>query len=599
MNTYKLVFSILIKKEKRKVFLSFLFSLLSMFLENLGLASFFPFLTLLLSDNKRISNSYLASLLEWLDKVDFLPPLLTGAVLIILLFMFKTLMKRQFTVFNIKLTEGIKARISSELLSKYIKSPYSFHIERSTPNILRSITTDIVSFDAYIKTALNILTQLILTIGISIFLLYVDFSMFLTIFLLLGLGTWGVITYAKRNMGFLGAEIRRLQKDITQNTLTSLGGIKEAKILNREDSFIKIHNMQAQKLSKARVYSSIKPALTKDLLELIVVSLTVAIVALMVYQGRESQGILTKISVFGVASFKLLPSISSLTRDISTLKTFQTAIISVYKDLTSLKIETEDNDIDHIQTEKKVSFQQNIRVVNAFFQYPNSPENVYAIKNLTISIPKNKCIGFVGGSGAGKTTLIDIILGLITPQQGGIYVDDTLLVAHKNVRSWQNMIGYIPQSIFLGDMSIKENIAFGLPKNSISEERIIESLKVAQLYDFVKELPKGIETYIGEGGVKLSGGQRQRVGIARALYKNPSVLLMDEATSALDNKTEKVFSESVNAIAGTKTIIIVAHRLSTVKNCDLLYVLKDGKVVSTGTYKDLEENDPHFQELIV
>ena len=594
MSIIRLILTILNKAEKRKLLLYLFFSLMLMVVENLGLASFFPFIGILLTvdSEEAPSNEYLRGLYQYLEGVSHMHILIIGSIMIVLLFIIKTIANRQYIIFSTKLTESIKARISSNLISRYLKSPYTFHIERSTPNIIRSITSDMQNFQSATKSYLNIFKEGILIFGICVLLLNLDFLMFSIIFVLLGLGVLGVIIYSKRNMGYLGAEIRKLERDITKNALTSLGGIKEAKVLNREDSFIQEHFVTARKLGKVRVYASIKPSLTKHLLELVVVALTVSIVIFMIFIGRDSKDILSKISLFGIASLRLLPSMNALSTSWSSMKVYRNSVKAIHKDLLTVKETPRDK-----EPLEKISFENGIRIVNASYQYPNTPENTYAIRNLTISIPKNKTIGFVGGSGAGKTTLIDLILGLIYPQKGNIFIDNFPLKLN-NIKSWQSIIGYIPQNIFLADMSIKENIAFGLKNKAISQDRVIECLKTAQLYDFVRGLPNGLDTYIGESGIRLSGGQRQRIGVARALYKDPDILLMDEATSALDNKTEKHFSEAIHAISGMKTIIIVAHRLSTIKNCDLIYVMKNSQIVSSGTYQQLEKNDPNFQELL-
>jgi len=289
-------------------------------------------------------------------------------------------------------------------------------------------------------------------------------------------------------------------------------------------------------------------------------------------RGVDSVYFVSTMSVFAVAAYRLLPSFNRISGYLSRIMFNKVSVDAIYEDLKAVeeleKVEREEDNSSAIK------FEKDIRVDNMSFKYPDSEKNV--ISDVDILIPKNKSVAFIGPSGAGKTTLADIILGILYPQKGGIKVDGVGISG--NSKAWKEKLGYIPQAIFLTDDTIKRNIAYGIDDAEIDEKRIQEVINEAQLREYVDSLPDGIETEIGERGVRLSGGQRQRIGIARALYSNPEILVLDEATSALDTETETAVMEAINHLSGKKTMIIIAHRLSTIENCDIVFEIKDGKV---------------------
>jgi len=297
------------------------------------------------------------------------------------------------------------------------------------------------------------------------------------------------------------------------------------------------------------------------------------------------------LSLFAVVAIRLMPSLNRISTGWGCLKRYSPCLDEIYDDLMTSKKEIQNRDT--LQPSAPVIFERDIKLEKILFAYENCPKPI--LENLSLTIRKNAMVGFVGPSGAGKTTAVDIIAGLLNPQEGSVLVDG--IDAKSNLRSWQDQIGYIPQNIYLSNDTIKTNVAFGVNPKDINEDTVWQALRLAQLDKFVAGLPAGLETEVGERGIRLSGGQRQRIGIARALYHDPQVLIMDEATAALDNETERAFMTSLERLSGVKTILIIAHRLTTVKACDLIFFLKAGRIVDSGNYAELLEKCPEFQDM--
>jgi ABC-type multidrug transport system fused ATPase/permease subunit len=311
--------------------------------------------------------------------------------------------------------------------------------------------------------------------------------------------------------------------------------------------------------------------------ELLAVAALLLLTAVMVWQGTPSERLLPMLGLFATVAFRMLPSVNHMTSAIHRLRTAEGMLIDLAKELSLA------HDTASIRPAMPLSFRDAIVLENVRFRYPGSRENV--LDSVSIRIPHGASVGFIGGSGAGKSTLVDVILGLLPPAAGQVTVDGRDI--HDSLRGWQDTIGYVSQTIYLCDDSIRRNIAFGVPEKDVDDDAVRRALKAAQLDEFVDSLPAGADTFVGERGVRLSGGQRQRIGIARALYHDPEVLVLDEATSALDVDTEKGVMAAVNALHGTKTLIIVAHRLTTVADCDTLYRLEKGRIVKSGTFAEV------------
>jgi len=387
-------------------------------------------------------------------------------------------------------------------------------------------------------------------------------------------GIFGIVFLKvfKKRLRAAGRKSRDKQGTTRQAVLEALGGIKEIKVLNREQVFVEDYNEEYKDYAESNRRFKVYSMIPKPVMETVSISGLLLIVCVKVGMGADPVSFIPTISVFAVGAFRMLPSANRMAEYLSRIMFSKPAIDSIYHDLK--QIEELMENLKCIEDTQQISFEKEIKVEHITFGYPGSEK--YVFQDASLVIPKNKSVAFIGPSGQGKTTLADIILGLLEPQEGQVLVDDVDI--RHGMHAWNKKLGYIPQTISLLDASIRDNILFGVEKEKIDESRLQEAIKEAQLKEFIDTLEEGLNTVIGEGGVRLSGGQRQRIGIARALYHNPEVLVLDEATSALDNDTEAAVMEAIDYLAGSKTLIIIAHRLSTIQNCDLVYRIEAGAV---------------------
>jgi ATP-binding cassette, subfamily B, bacterial PglK len=344
--------------------------------------------------------------------------------------------------------------------------------------------------------------------------------------------------------------------------------------------------------SKLRAYIRYIKQIPRPVVETSAVVGMMLISGLLVLQGRPMGTIIPVLALFGMATVRLMPSVQQLSTMYTDLKYNLVSVKPLYDDLKELEVFGNLARSER-RSNTRVEFKNTIEAQNISYAYPGSSEQ--ALEGISFTIEKGEAVAFVGESGAGKTTVVDVILGLLKPDSGTVLVDRQDI--HKNVSAWQKNIGYIPQFIYLADETLKNNIAFGLPEAEIDDHKVMRAIELAQLDSLLETLPEGLDTVIGENGTRLSGGQRQRVGIARALYHNPDVLVMDEATSALDNVTEKEITKALERLKGERTIIMIAHRLTTVENCDVLYMMRDGRITDSGTYNDLVESNKEFRKM--
>jgi ABC-type multidrug transport system fused ATPase/permease subunit len=469
---------------------------------------------------------------------------------------------------------GVQADLSQRLFTTYLHQPYTFHLQRNSAQLIRNVTTEVGIFADVLIKSLNIATELLVLLGISTLLLIVEPLGTLIAVIVLGGAAWTFYYFTRARVVRWG-KWRQLHDGLRlQHLQQGLGGAKDAKLLGRESTFLqqyRVHNTQSARVGQFQATLQMLPRLWLELLA--VVGLATLVIT-MLAQGRELATIMPTLGLFAAAAFRLMPSVNRTLSAAQALRYSLTAVNTLYDELEFASVET-------AGTQKRRStaiptFQTDIRLVDVRYIYPSAATP--ALDGLTLCIRRGESAGFVGPSGSGKSTLVDVILGLLTPCEGKVLVDGRNI--QEDLRTWQDQIGYVPQSIYLTDDTLRRNVAFGLPDEAIDDDAVRRAIGAAQLEDFVAGLPKRLDTLVGERGIRLSGGQRQRIGIARALYHDPAVLVLDEATSALDTATERGVMEAVTALQGSKTILIVAHRLSTVGNCDRLYRLEQGRIVA-------------------
>lgn len=365
----------------------------------------------------------------------------------------------------------------------------------------------------------------------------------------------------------------------SQYSYQAVMGIKEITVLDRRKQFIDQFKEAAEVEARTSLINGFIMACPDRILEGVCIAGFMGIVSVEIAMGKELDNFIPVLGTFAMGAFRILPSISKISSRINSLVFFRPCLQSTYDNLREIREYNQESATKIVQLtesyDEKVSFQNSIAIKNISWKYLNTENSV--LQNLSLTIQKGESVAFIGSSGAGKTTLADVIMGLLRPQSGTVEMDgtDIFTIPHQ----WARTIGYVPQSVFLIDDTVRSNVAFGLKRSDVSDERVWVALEEAQLKEFVKGLPHGLDTIVGERGVKFSGGQRQRIAIARALYENPDILVLDEATAALDTETENAVMESIDALQGSKTLIIVAHRLTTIRNCDKIYEIKDGIAV--------------------
>ena len=519
--------------------------------------------------------------------------LIWGSILLVGIFIIKSIYIIAFNYFEARYIFNRRYIISDRLMRCYMQAPYTFHLNKNTAELLRNLGQEInVLIKIVITNLLQMTREGIIALAILIFLFSMEPLITILVISLSGLGGGAFIYFNKRKMKEYGEEEQMRRMEMIKAVNQGIGGIKDARVLNREDEFIEKFRIEALKSTRLMAYIKFIQQIPRPVVETTAVLGMLLIAVILVWQGREMAVIIPILTLFAMATVRLMPSIQQLVSMYTSLQYNLVSLDPVYNDLKLLEEHNSKFLADRNKT-SELKFEREIELQKVCYSYPGSSEE--ALTNINILVPKGKAVAFVGSSGAGKTTIVDLILGLLEPDEGTIEVDGRNI--SECVSAWQKNIGYIPQSIYLSDETLRANIAFGIREKDIDDSKIWQALKLAQLESMVEQLPMGLDTIIGENGTRLSGGQRQRVGIARALYHDPKVIVMDEATSALDNITEKQITEAIESLKGERTLIMIAHRLTTVKNCDKLYFMEEGQIVQEGTYQELVDSNNHFRAM--
>ncbi len=571
------------RKDKIKILLILIAVMIGSFFELLGVAVFTPFVNVIM-DPQSIQNTELLRILyEWggfSKSRDFLAAI-AGAIIFI--YIFKNVFMALEKNWIYKFSYGIQKKISVRLLKSYIREPYTFHLNKNIAVLQRSLQEDTDLFTKGIIHAMELAAEIVVC-GVLGSFLYMESKSITVIVLVMLVVCVGIFTTISRKFSkSLGAQCQRYKGKLYQLVNQSLGGIKELKILNREDYFVDSYEKYFGKYIYGLRINRLIAVLPRYFVEAVCMSsLLLAILVKMFWGQGDITNYISQLAVFAVAAFRLLPAVGKINEHVADILYSYPSLDLIYHDLKQVAEEPEVK----VKEESDWEFRTEIRVKNVSYHYPDTEE--WVLKEVSFRIPRGRTTAFIGPSGAGKTTMVDIILGLLKPQLGKVYADE--LNIHKHQYVWQRQIGYIPQVIYLSDDTIRNNIAFGIRDNEVDEAAVLEAVKKAQLFDFIENLPDGLDTFVGDRGVRLSGGQRQRIGIARALYHDPEVLVLDEATSALDNETEAAVMEAIDHLQGQKTILIIAHRLTTIRNADLVLEVADGKVCERAKKEVLGEN---------
>ena len=573
------------KKEYPKIFLLFLGSVLLAFFEILGVASIAPFMSMVMNQNIILENNYLKYIYDYFNyasETDFI--IHAGIIVVVLLGisnLFSTIMFYFMTYFS----KFHGHRLSMRILRNYLHQEYAFFLNINSAELGKNILSEV---DRIVKgvvlAGIQAASKLVLAVSVILFLFIFNPTIGLFLLITIG-GSYLLIFVITRNLlNSIGIKSTFAVTERFKTVNESFTGIKDVKLKNLEYSFINRFRKPSIDHAKYTSLALVISAIPRYLIEFIAFAGVIGIVIYLLNINLPSDNIISSLAVFAVAGYRLMPALQNIYAGISMIKFNQAALDVLVKGL-NLQF----NRLDKMETtENNLSFKKNISLEKISFSYPLSDQKV--LNNLSVEIKKYETVGLIGQTGSGKTTLVDLLLGLLTPCEGKIYVDGTAL-NKENLTSFKEFIGYVPQFIYLIDDTIAANIAFGNETDHINEAKLNEAVEMSNLSNFVNELPDGLSTIVGENGVRLSGGQRQRIGIARALYQKPELLVLDEATSSLDGNTEDSVMTAINNLQSNVTIIIIAHRLETLKKCNKIFMLENGSLKNTGTYNTLMQSE--------
>lgn len=572
MSLVKSVFKVFDGKQKKKLlFMAFLI-LVNSAVSLLGVSVLLPFIQAVTDPDKLLQNEWIRLVYDGMGMEN--PNQLITAIAIGIVVVY--VLKNGFIIFmnnmQYRFSYYGKREMQDKLMKYYISKDYTFFLNHNSAELMRDINNDPEMFYAAVLNMLQLVSELCVSMILIIFLVITDPVITLGVALAMILMMLLFMKRLKRTLARFGDERRKYNANIIQCMQQAFGGIKEIKIANREAYFEEDFRKQNGLYTYVIKQNAFLSSIPKPVMEALCISGLMITIAVRVSMSTEDPShFVGVLAVFAAAAFYLLPSANKMSEYLASIIHNGVVIHKIGNEY--VKIRDLEIDIEQKKDYKNVKLEKEIRVENMAFTYPDVEESV--LSHVNVTIPKNTSVAFIGPSGAGKTTMVDLILGVLKPQEGKITVDG--MDISESYRGWHDKIGYIPQTIYMLDDTIRNNIAFG-KKDGIDDEQIWAALCQAQLDDFVASLEEGLDTMIGEAGVRLSGGQRQRIGIARALYRKPEVLVLDEATSALDSETEAAVMEAIDSLQGKMTMLIIAHRLSTIKNCNIVYKVENGGI---------------------
>jgi len=584
---------VLDQRERRHAYLLASAFLFVAPVEILGIASVMPFLAVLSNPGVVESNQYLAAAyayMQFSNRQDFFV-FLAGCLFVGFVATIVIQIAKQHAIIHFSQTRI--ATISSRLLSIYLHQPYAWFLHRHSSDLGKTLLTEVGQVvGGAVMPALKLLSEMVTAIFVIGFVVAINPVIALLALMVVG-GSYGTIYWVTRNfLSRIGKDRVKANQERYRYAQEAVGAIKEVKVFSREDTYVGLFKEPAHRFAKNNILNLIVQSLPSPILEIIVFGGMLIMLMLMLSNyDSDLSAVIPLIGMYALAGRRLLPAVKQIFNSFVSLRFNGPALDELYNDM---KLAQGQNPAV-AESGERLELKRSLSLDNVHFTYDKAARP--ALNGLSLSIKANTTVGFVGTTGAGKTTAVDLIMGLLVPQQGKICVDG-VAICEENVHVWRRALGYVPQQIFLSDDTIAGNIAFGVAPDKIDMSAVERAARMAELHDFVtSQLLQGYQTMVGERGVRLSGGQRQRIGIARALYHDPDVLILDEATSALDNVTERAVMAAIQNVANTKTIILVAHRLTTVERCDNIILLDSGRLSAMGTYVQLFEESAAFKAI--
>lgn len=569
---------ILNRRQKKRFAGLVLGSILVAMLETLGISVIIPFILVMLSPDEFLQNRYVQIFVNILGLTEYLQVLLAVALVIILVYVLKSAIVLSISFFQARFRNELERDLSNMMLNSYLHQDYLFHINTNSSEVVRSVHSDISGVASVVENFSSIASEGLTTLLIGIFLICINPVMAVILLVLAGLTSLGIIVAFKKKTNISGEQCRNAFQKKIQYIQQSENGIKDIIVKRKYAYFMEQFKRYSQ---QACHYNTIYLTIAKvpsRIIEVVFIAGLLLSSIFCIGRGGNASLYVTQLGTFAVAAVRILPSISNIAVYMNNLIYFRPTVEATYQSLldgvgSSYK-QIGDYALHRDTQRKETEFKDKIAINNIKWKYADNLD--YVLDNVSLEIKRGEAIAIIGPSGAGKTTLVDVLLGLLKPGSGSVTIDGRSIF--EDPAMWAETVGYVPQSLFLLDDTIRNNIAFGIPEEKIDDSRIQKVLEEAQLKDMVDKLPEGLDTNLGEQGLKISGGQRQRIAIARALYADPEILILDEATSALDKDAEAAVMSAVDALHGKKTLVIVAHRLSTIRKCDKIYEVREKKI---------------------
>ncbi len=593
MKTLIKISNLLSGAERKRAFFLLIMILFMALLDALGVASIMPFIAVLTNPGLIETNIVINKVYKYLNvfgvntNQEFLFIL---GLFVFFILVFSLIFKAFLTYMQLSFTSMCEYNLSKRITENYLNQPYSWFLSRHSADLGKTILSEVgLIISKGLKPLMNLITYGTIAFAILVLLVIADPLLALIIGFTLGVAYLSIYKFTRSFLTRIGNE--RLKANQKRFTIVSeaFGAAKELKVGSLEKAFLDRFSNPAKTLARHSAIAGAISQLPRYALEMIAFGGMLLLILYLMVQKAIFINVLPLIALYAFAGYRLLPAFQQIYASITQLRFVSPSLNAIHEDIKNLEPKI-------LQKDKKIiPLNNEIVLKNIHYQYPNSSRTT--VKDININIPMSSTVGIVGKTGSGKTTIIDIILGLLQAQKGTLTIDK-IIIDKNNCDAWQRSIGYVSQEIFIADDTLEANIAFGVDKKDIKQENVIQAAKIAHIHDFVNnDLPQKYQTTVGERGVRLSGGERQRIGIARALYRNPKVLILDEATSALDNLTEKLVMEKIRNLGDKKTIIMIAHRLSTVKNCDTIFYLENGEVKAYGTYEKLINTSEGFKKI--
>lgn len=573
---------ILNAKQKRQGIVLFFLLLITSILEMLGVSVIIPFIVAMLEPEKILAYDAVAKFTQMLNITSYreLMFLVAGGIIVVYV------MKNGFILFvnyyQSNYRNTLEKDLNVKMLNSYMSRPYTFFLNTNSAEILRGISSDITNVASVIDSFTTFFAEGLSCLTIGIFLVCINPFMACSLVILAGVTALAMVLGLRKRISGMGVICREAFAEKSKYSYQAINGIKEITVAQRRDFFTEQYSLSAAKAARTNTKYLWISKLPSRLIETVFIAGLLILVCIGYDESGSSVDFITSLGAIGIAAVRILPSISSLAGSLNSLVYHRPSLEAAYDNIMEAEqYQGQARKEQAVSKDEQITFQSKVEIDGINWRY--QPKLPLVLNELSFEIKKGESIALIGESGAGKSTLADVLLGLLRPEKGSVKVDGRDI--YSILPTWSRMIGYVPQMVFLIDDTVRNNIAFGIREDEIDDEKVWRALEQAQLKKTVENMDKGLDTIVGERGIKISGGQRQRIAIARALYYNPDILILDEATSALDSDTEKAVMESIEALQGNKTLVIIAHRLSTIKKCDKIYEVKNGVV----TLKDKSE----------